>query len=98
MLEAFASKQVLIALGAAGFPILGICIGFLIAVIYFKFKSVKDRLSKSETKSDQIMAELKKHVSECNKKGLEAAKIRGEMQAQLQRIEGFLEGLFKGKK
>ena len=48
---------------------------------------------KSETKSDQIMAELKKHVSECNKKGLEAAKIRGEMQAQLQRIEGFLEGL-----
>ena len=35
MLEAFASKQVLIALGGAGFPILGICIGFLIAVSIF---------------------------------------------------------------
>ena len=97
MLEKLVLKDIMVLFGLAD---AGISAVFCVAVtiVVYKYRDVKDRLSKGEKKSDQIMQKISEHVSECNKKGEEAARIRGEMAGQLQRIEGFLEGLLRDKK
>ena len=90
MLEQLVLKEVVMLFGMAD---AGISAFFLVAmtIIFYKYKDVKTRLSSGEKKSDQIMQKISEHVSECNKKGEEAHKIRCNMQSQLSRIEGYLE-------
>ena len=97
MLENILLKDLMVIFGLADAGIsAALCVS--LTIVYFKYKDVKTRLSKGETKSDKIMAEIQSHVTGCQEKAEEAARIRSEMQTQLGRIEGFLEGHFKGKK
>lgn len=81
-----------------GLPGLTLIAGVILTIIYFKYKGVDVKIEENKKKTEEVMSEIREHVAGCQKKGEEAASIRSEMQAQLQRIEGFLEGLFKNKK
>ena len=91
MLEKLVLKDIMVLFGLAD---AGISAVFCVAVtiVVYKYRDVKDRLSKGEKKSNEIMAEIQSHVTGCQEKAEEAAKIRSNMQSQLSRIEGYLEG------
>ena len=91
MLEKLVLKDIMVLFGLADAGISAVfCVA--VTVVYFKYKSIKERLAKGEKKTDEVMEKIQSHVEGCHEKAEEAAKIRSNMQSQLSRIEGYLEG------